>query len=81
MPHAPARVSRRFIAAEVRTAPMDFKYFRQATAVVGACFTASGETCSKDCLIRVVLVVRFEMIDGIIESLIERQVRQPALTR
>src|SRR5687768_13379942 len=63
MPHSPAAMSRRFISGVMGTAPSSFSRRRQPANVVGASFTASGGTRSILCLIRVVFVARFEVVD------------------
>lgn len=75
MPHAPAAFSRRFIAGVVRTAPSDFNSRRNDARPPGAFPTSFAATRSATCLIRVVFVLRFEMVDRIVESLVEIEIR------
>ena len=79
MPQASAAISRRFIAGVVRTAPNAFNRRRNDARPPGAFPTFFAATRSATCLIRVVFVVRFEMADGIMEGLVEIEIRQPAL--
>ncbi|MDO8538879.1 MAG: hypothetical protein Q7S40_00450 [Opitutaceae bacterium] len=77
MPHSPAAISRRFISGVTGTAPSDFRRRRKAGSVAGSSLAAAGGTRTIVCLTRVVFVVRFEMVDGMGECLIEIQIRQP----
>jgi hypothetical protein len=77
MPHSPAAMSRRFISGVVGTAPMDFNHRRNSGNVFGAFFTTSGGTRNSLCLIRVVFVERFEVVDGIFQGYVETYLGQP----
>jgi hypothetical protein len=77
MPHSPAAMSRRFIAGVTGTAPTDFSQRRSSGSVFGAFFTASGGIRNTLCLVRVVFVVRFEVVDGIWQSYVETHPGQP----
>ena len=77
MPQAPAAISRRFIAGEVRTAPIAFNFRRISGSEVARPFISSGDNLITVCLTRIVLVVRFEVVDGMVKGLVEGHLGQP----
>ena len=77
MPHSPAAMSRRFISGVTGTAPIDFSHRRKAGKVFGAFFNVADGARRTRCLIRVVFVAGFEMVDGMLQCCVETQVRQP----
>ena len=73
MPHSPAAMSRRFISGVMGTAPSAFSRRRRAGNVVASFFNSAGFRRTNVCLTGIVVVMRFEVFDGMIESLIEIQ--------
>jgi hypothetical protein len=73
MPHAPAAMSRRFMAGVTGTAPMLFRYRRNSGKLMDKFLRSAAENFRTVCLTFVVLVVNFEVVDRMFERLVESQ--------